>query len=163
MHMPILVITIGLLLLVAYGDVRTRRISNTLNLTIGALGALRLVLAENPIDAALTLTAAAVVFAAGVLLFWRGVIGGGDAKLVSAMILLVGHHKALDFLVLMSLCGGALALAIMTRDVLARSWRSECGSRQTTEFGASGGSGESTVPYGVAVATAGVIILLVAK
>jgi prepilin peptidase CpaA len=162
MHMPLLVIAIGLLLLVAYGDVRTRRISNTLNLTIGALGALRLALADSPIDAALTLAAAAVVFAACMLLFWRGVIGGGDAKLVSAMILLVGHHKALDFLLLMSLCGGVLALAIMTRDVLARSWRSEC-ARQTTEFGASGESGESTVPYGVAIATAGVIILLMAK
>jgi prepilin peptidase CpaA len=119
MHMPMLVIAIGLLLLVAYGDARTRRIPNTLNLTIGALGAVRLVLADSPIDAALTLAAAAVVFAAGILLFWRGVIGGGDAKLVSAMILLVGHHKALDFLVLMSLSGGALALAIMARDVLS--------------------------------------------
>ena len=163
MHMPILVIAIGLLLLVAYGVARTRRIPNTLNLTIGALGALRLVLADSPIDAALTLAAAAVVFAAGVLLFWRGVVGGGDAKLVPAMILLVGYNKALDFLVLMSLCGGALALAIMTRDVLARSWRSECGNRLTAEVGTSGGSGESTVPYGVAVATAGVIILLMAK
>jgi prepilin peptidase CpaA len=163
MHMPILIIAIGLLLFVAYGDVRTRRISNTLNLTIGALGTGRLALADSPIDAAFTLAAAAVVFAACILLFWRGVIGGGDAKLVSAMILLVGHHEALDFLVLMSLCGGVLALAIMTRDVLARSWRSECGSWQTAEFGASGGSGESTVPYGVAIATAGVIILLMAK
>jgi prepilin peptidase CpaA len=163
MHTLTLVIAIGLLLLVAYGDMRTRRIPNKLNLTIGALGALRLVLTDNPIDAVLTLAAAAMVFAASILLFWRGVIGGGDAKLTSAMILLVGHLKALDFLVLMSLCGGVLALAIMTRDVLARSWRSECGSRQTAEFGASGGSGGSTVPYGVAIATAGVIILLMAK
>ena len=162
MHMPMLVIAIGLLLLVAYGDARTRRIPNTLNLTIGALGAVRLVLADSPIDAALTLVAAAMVFAAGFLLFWRGIIGGGDAKLISAMVLLVGHHKALDFLVLMSLCGGALALAIMIRDVLARSWRSESGNR-LTEIGAPGEAGEATVPYGVAIATAGVIILLLAK
>ena len=87
MQIPILVIAIGLLVLIAYGDVRTRRIPNALCVAIGALGAFRLVLGADPIDAGRTLTAAAVMFAIGFVLFWRGVVGGGDAKLVSAMVI----------------------------------------------------------------------------
>ncbi len=163
MHMPILVIAVGLLVLIAYGDLQTRRIPNALCLAIGALGALRLVLADDQIDAGRTLAAAAVIFAAGFLLFWRGVVGGGDAKLVAAMILLIGHHQVLYFLLLMSLCGGALALAIVARGVFVRLRPSECGAQPTVEAGDSEGVPKPTVPYGVAVAAAGVITLMLAR
>ena len=115
------------------------------------------------LDAGRTLTAAAVMFAIGFVLFWRGVFGGGDAKLVSAMALLVGHREVVDFLILMSLCGGVLALAIVARDICVRFWPLRCGSRLSSEIGASGGPPKSTVPYGVAIAAAGVITLMLAK
>jgi len=160
MQIPIRVIAVGLLVLIAYGDTRTRRIPNALCLIIAALGAGRLVLADDPIDAGHTLVAAAVTFGAAFLLFWRGIVGGGDAKLVSAMILLIGHREVFNFLVLMSLCGGALALVIVARDIFVRLWPTQCSGRLIAGVAGSGGPTESTVPYGVAVAAAGVITLM---
>ena len=162
MQTPMLVIAIGLLFLVAHGDVYRRRIPNTLSLGLAALGASRLALAGDPTDAVCTLAAAALVFAAGFLLFWRGVFGGGDAKLVSGMVLLVGHRQLLDFLVLMSLCGGILALSIIARDAFRGLSSARCNRQPTAAAEASKSLGKSTVPYGVAIATAGVIMLMLA-
>src|SRR5205085_3415209 len=61
----------------------------------------------------MTLLAAAAVLAVGFALFWRGIIGGGDAKLIAGATLLVGYHDLFAFLFLMSLCGGVLAVAVL--------------------------------------------------
>src|ERR1700730_3390085 len=99
----ILVVGIGILGIISYGDVRTRRIPNALSLAIAILGVLRIILVDNPVSAGQTLAAGVALFAAAFLLFWRGAIGGGDAKLVAAMALLVGYHYLFGFLFLMSL------------------------------------------------------------
>ena len=116
MQTAVLVVGVGILATIAYGDVRTRRIPNALSLAIAILGLLRIVLVHDPVAAGYTLAAGAAVFVAAFLLFWRGAIGGGDAKLVTAMALLVSYRDLFSFLFLMSVCGGALALAILARD-----------------------------------------------
>jgi prepilin peptidase CpaA len=149
-----LIVGIAILTIIAYGDVRERRIPNALSLAVAALGLTRILLAKNPVAAGYTLAAAAVILVVAFLLFCRGVIGGGDAKLLPAMALFIGYNNLLEFLFLMSLCGGALALAIMARDKFGpRRLRSP--PREP-----SGESTRSTVPYGVAIAVAGVITLI---
>jgi prepilin peptidase CpaA len=149
-----LIVGIAILIIIAYSDVRDRRIPNALSLAVAALGLIRILLANDPVAAGYTLAAGAVILVVAFLLFCRGVIGGGDAKLLPAMALFIGYSNLLEFLFLMSLCGGALALAIMARDKL--------GSRRlrSPPSEPSGGSTRSTVPYGVAIAVAGVITLI---
>src|SRR3984893_10313711 len=116
MQWAVLVVAVGILTLIAYGDVRMRRIPNALSLAIATLGLAHLALAHDVVAASYTVAAATVTFAVTLLLFWRGVIGGGDAKLLAAVVLLIGHHELLVFLFLMSLCCGALAAAIHARN-----------------------------------------------
>jgi prepilin peptidase CpaA len=140
---------IGILIAIAYRDVRTRRIPNALTATIALLGLARLILADDLLAAAHTLLTSALVFAAAFLLFWRGVFGGGDAKLVAAVALLVGAHDLFDFFLVMSMCGGGLGLAILACDRLHASRH-----RTSQQLAA------PTVPYGVAIAGAGVVVLV---
>jgi prepilin peptidase CpaA len=157
----ILIVGMGILAVIAYGDVRTRRIPNVLTLAIAILGLLRIILVYDPVAAGHTLAAGAAIFVAAFLLFWYGAIGGGDAKLVAATALLVGYHDLFSFLFLMSVCGGALALAMLARDTL-RLWLPARWARTplATETAECLAAPAPTVPYGVAVATAGVVMLI---
>jgi Flp pilus assembly protein protease CpaA len=98
------------------------------------------------------------------LAFCRGVVGGGDAKLLTAMALLIGSRELLGFLFVMSMCGGALALMILARARLRQCyWHPS--RQEDTEFAASGGervatSMRSTVPYGAPIAAAEITALL---
>lgn len=164
MQIAILVVGIGILAVIAYGDVCTRRIPNALSLAIAILGLIRLVLVCDPVAAGHTLVAGTAIFGATFLLFRQGAIGGGDAKLIVAMALLVGARDLLSFLLLMSLCGGALTLAILARDKLCPRLRRVLrpvrmrSAAEVTESSAM--APRSTVPYGVAIAAAGVITLI---
>jgi prepilin peptidase CpaA len=159
----ILVIGIGVLAIIGYGDVCTRRIPNALSLTIATLGLIRIIIVDDTVDAGHTLLAGIAVFLVAFLLFSRGAIGGGDAKLVAAMALLIGYQDLCSFLFVMSLCGGALALAVLARDKLRqRLWRlsrpAGMPSAEIPECIAA--AAPSTVPYGVAIAAAGAITLI---
>src|SRR5215472_17518663 len=86
---PVMFAAIGVLVIIAYGDVRTRRIPNPLTAVIAILGLVRMLIADNSVGTIHTIEASAAVFAASFLLFWRGIFGGGDAKLVTAMVLII--------------------------------------------------------------------------
>jgi prepilin peptidase CpaA len=164
MQLAVLVVAVGLLVTIAYSDVRMRRIPNTLCLAVGTLGLVRIALAQDPAAASHTLAAAAATFAVTFLLFWRGAIGGGDAKLVAAVALLIGQRELLSFLFLMSLCGGALAAATLARNQFRlQHWGPSRPARLPRSIEAAGSIAApagSTVPYGVAIAVAGVITLI---
>lgn len=57
--------------------------------------------------------AATVLFLLGAWLFSLGVWGGGDVKLAAAVALWIGFPGVLQWLLLTSLAGGVLALAIL--------------------------------------------------
>ena len=165
MQTTILILGMGILAVIAYGDVRTRRIPNVLSLAIAILGLLRIILDHDPVAMGHTLAAATAIFIAAFLLFWYGGIGGGDTKLVAATALLVGYHDLFSFLFLMSACGGALALAVLARDRLSRRrWLPTRREREplTTETAEriATPARPTTVPYGVAIAAAGVVTLI---
>ena len=159
----ILVVGIGILGIISYADARTRRIPNVLSLPIAILGLLRIILVHNPVSAGQTIAAGVAIFAVAFLLYWHGAIGGGDAKLVAAMALLIGYRDLFGFLFLMSLCGGVLALAILARDKLRPRLLSllQLASVPSAKPpGCSVAPSRSTVPYGVAIAAAGAITLI---
>jgi len=149
------VLAAGLFLIAAYGDIRTRRIPNALALAVATLGLARLTVIGDPAAALTTLGAAAAVFAVGFLLFWRGLIGGGDVKLMAAAVLLVGAPALSLFLVAMSLCGLAVTLATLAVDRLARR---AAGAHPPSE---NVPGSRRTVPYGVAIAGGAVLTLAV--
>lgn len=86
---------------------------------------------------------ALIALAVGMALFAGGVIGGGDAKFYAALALWFPLGAGLRLLLLVSLAGLVLTLAMA-----ALAWRS--GRRLRS------GPGGQTVPYGVAIA-AGVL------
>jgi prepilin peptidase CpaA len=167
MHSAVLAVAVGILVFVAYQDVRTRRIPNALSFATAALGLARIALAAEVIDAGYTLAAAIIIFAITFALFQRRAIGGGDAKILPATVLLVGYRELLGFLFLMSLCGGVLALVTIATErrrlPLKRLWRPAYApaSAEIDRLGVP--SKASTVPYGFAVAAAGVITLITAR
>ena len=162
----------------AFGDIKRRRIPNGLVLIVGGLGIARLSLTGDPGAAAMTLIAATVVLAIGFLLFLVGFIGGGDAKLLAGATLLVGYQDLFGFLFLMSLCGGVLAVAVLAQHRIRR-WFDAfvlwIGAQQkpggwitrhrrasaALAFAAAGDQSglPLSVPYGVAIAAAGIITL----
>lgn len=150
----ILFFGIGIFAAAAYADIRTRRIPNELVVALLALASLRIAVTGDPAAALYTLVAGAALFVATFLLFWRGLLGGGDVKLMVATAFLVGYHDVLGFLFVMSLSGGLMAVAILAGDRLC--WR-----RATTAEQALEASARLTVPYGVAIAAAGTMTLLV--
>ena len=140
----ILIALLALLLLAAATiDIRTRTIPNDLNLAV-ALLALPFwwVTGADPWpDVALQVAAAALVFAAFAGLFALGAMGGGDVKLIAALALWLPWPALLVVLVIMSLAGGLLTIAMLIRKRLAR-------SEATLE-----------IPYGVAIACGGLWVI----
>ena len=155
MQTLVLLLGIGIFAAIAYGDIRTRRIPNELVVAILVLAAFRIALVGDPTAALYTLAAGVALFTATFLLFWRGLLGGGDVKLMTATGLLIGYHDLFQFLFVMSVSGALVALAVLSRDRLGR--------RAVTSPAPEGQAPPArlTVPYGVAIAAAGIVTLLV--
>ena len=132
-----------LLIVAAVIDVRTFTISNGLNAAVALLAPLYwLSVGLDPWPGmAIQLGVAAAVFALFALTFVIGMMGGGDVKLAAALALWFAPSDTIEFLVLMSLAGGVLTLAILAwHRVKKRPGRPE-------------------IPYGVAIAFGGLAIL----
>ncbi len=140
----LLLLLLGAILIVAaVVDVRTFTISNRLNATVALLApAYWLSIAMEPWPGmAVRLAAGGIVFALLAGAFYAGMMGGGDVKLAAALALWFTPGGTLKFLVLMSLAGGVLTLAILL-------WH-RARKRQ----------GRPEIPYGVAIAFGGLAIL----
>lgn len=123
----------------AVGDWRSRIIPNWLNAAIALLAvpfwwASGLSLWP---DMALQVAVAAGVFALFALAFYLGAMGGGDVKLVAALALWLPAVAVLKLMVIMSIAGGLLTLAMVIPHRLAKS------------------AGQPEIPYGIAIAFAG--------
>ena len=131
------------LVVAAVIDVRTFTISNRLNLTVAAgapLYWMSIALSPWP-GVAVQLAAGAIVFVLLAGAFYAGMMGGGDVKLASALALWFSPAGTVKFLVLMSIAGGVLTLAML---VWHRARKRE---------------GRPEIPYGVAIAFGGLAIL----
>ena len=133
----------ALLLVAAVIDVKTFTISNRLNLTVAGLAPvywLSVALAPWP-GVAIQIATGVSVFAVLAAAFYAGMMGGGDVKLAAALALWFPPGVTVKFLVLMSIAGGVLTLALLAWH---RARRRE---------------GRPQIPYGVAIAFGGLAIL----
>jgi prepilin peptidase CpaA len=157
MELQLIVLVLGICIFaaVAYGDIRTRRIPNEMIVAILVLAALRIAMDGDPRAGLYTLAASTGLFVATFLLFWRGLLGGGDVKLIGATALLVGYHNLFEFLFVMSVSGALIAVAVLARDRFGRR-QATAPATEDQEI-----SARLAVPYGVAIAAAGIVSLLV--
>ncbi len=138
--MPVIGAAAAVLLLIAcYDDVRHRRIYNWLPLAVTLLALLKWLVTGELVPALSAAGAAGLVFVFAALLFCRGWIGGGDVKLVSATVFLLGAPETLPLLLLTALIGGVMAVWML------------CSRRRRGE--------RPTLPYGVAIATAAIAFM----
>src|SRR3546814_15210291 len=115
-NLPLLLLGTLVLLLVSAGieDVRTREIANWKNAAIALIAPLWWVasgLAPWP-DMAIRIGLAVSVFAVFALVFAMGWMGGGDVKLIGALALWFPFQPLLWVLIVLSLAGGAITLAL---------------------------------------------------
>jgi prepilin peptidase CpaA len=142
---------LGLLAWAAWSDIRDYRIPNAL---VGALLVL-FVLAlasglvpRNNIPTHLATGALALLL--GLALFHVNWIGGGDAKLFAVLALWAGGPEVIRLAFVMALVGGALSALILLRARFDASKKAPPASAATGE-----GNPVPKVPYGVAIAVAG--------
>jgi prepilin peptidase CpaA len=93
---------------------------------------------------------AAAVFVAGALLFSRGLVGGGDVKLLAAATLWAGPAMTPALLIATAVLGGLLSLAVLSSTAL----------RGVLTPAAATVATSAPVPYGAAIAAAAVIVTL---
>lgn len=140
------------LLAATVSDLTRYEIPNRVSLAVVA--AFALTLPEMPLWTSLAhVSAALVLFALGTALFVANVWGGGDVKLLAATTLWTGWSGLASFLLFTALAGALLALALLIlRRTLpvapAGRWYSRLLSRS------------EGIPYGVAIAAAAALVLL---
>jgi prepilin peptidase CpaA len=150
----------GLMVAAAIVDFRRLMIPNPL---IGGLCVLWLLDLETASDVSLTavlstIAGAAAVFFVGAVLFSRGLIGGGDVKLLAAATLWAGVGALPPLLLLTGLIGGLLALLFLS-PLGARITAARYAGLQHVAGRAPRLRG-TPVPYGVAIAIAGLVVTL---
>jgi prepilin peptidase CpaA len=138
-----------LLFAAAIVDIVKFAIPNTIVLAIIALFGLWLLTIDVGLrEVASSIAAALILFAIGLFLFSRNVLGGGDVKLISALGLWTGLAHLPRFLLVMAVAGGALAVVVLIASLL----KSLAKSRFPISFTA---LATARIPYGVAIAAAG--------
>lgn len=139
----LLALLAALLLWAAVTDLRSRIISNRLNAAMALLAPLywwSLGLSPWP-DMAIQLGLCLAVFIVFAALFAMGAMGGGDVKMLAAVALWLPAGALISLLVLMALLGGVLTLITVVHHRLTRK------------------IGPVEVPYGVAIALAGLWVI----
>ncbi|QDM40555.1 prepilin peptidase [Altererythrobacter sp. TH136] len=131
------------LLVAAVTDWRRRQIDNWLNLTIALTAPLFWWASGLSLwpDVALQLGVGVAAFAVFAAMFAMKWMGGGDVKLLTAMALWIEPEWFLRLLIVMALAGGVLTLVLGAWHVTRRQ------------------RDRLAIPYGVAIATAGLWVL----
>ncbi|MFZ2998058.1 A24 family peptidase [Sphingobium sp.] len=139
-----LISALGILLIVAaVTDLRSRIISNRLNLIVAALAPLWWVACGLDMwpGMAVQLLVGGAVFVLFAMLFAVGMMGGGDVKLLAAIALWFPWQAVLSLLVLMALIGGVVTLVTVVHHRMSRR------------------IGQPEIPYGIAISFAALWLL----
>jgi prepilin peptidase CpaA len=113
-HLSRLVVLVLLTVAAAGYDIVSRTIPNWLT-AAGLLGALALAAMVGMAELGLRVLAALVVLAASLPLFARGILGGGDVKLLVALAALVGFARLPEMVLFACIAGAVIALAEAVR------------------------------------------------
>lgn len=138
----------------ASSDLFTMTIANRVSLILVAgFGVVAVLSGTAASDLLMHAAAAASVLMVVFFFFTRGWIGGGDAKLAAATVLWLGFAHLVDYLVYASIFGGVLTLTIiyfrtvpLPQLFVGRPWVERLHRS------------DSGVPYGIALATAALIV-----
>lgn len=154
--MPVLEFTLFLMFPAAMAfagamDLLTMTIPNRISLGLIAAFVLAALLAPlGWMALASHLAAGVLMLAVGIGMFSLGWLGGGDAKLLAAAALWFGLEGLLQYLVLVSVAGGLLVLAILFyRSMTPPLWL--CNQEWAMRLHAKAGG----IPYGIALAAGG--------
>ena len=133
----------ALLIVAAITDLRSRIISNRLNLAVAALAPLWWLACGLDLwpGMAIQLLVGVLVFALFTALFALGMMGGGDVKLLGALALWFPWQAVLSLLTLMAVLGGVVTLATVLHHRLKKK------------------PGQPEIPYGVAISIAALWLL----
>jgi len=133
----------AMLVWIAVVDIRTYTISDRINAAIALLAPVYWLSAGVPLwpDVAIRVGVAVAVFIFFAGAFYMNVMGGGDVKLAGALALWFTPYETLTLIVVMSIAGGLLTVAVLVRHRLRRK------------------EGRPEVPYGVAIAVGGMWLL----
>jgi len=110
----------SLMLWAAATDVRSLTIPNRISVAIVMLYPAYVLAAGHPVDWSGALIVAGSLLAVGFVAFALGLIGGGDAKLLTAGALWAGPAQLMEFLFLTALAGGGMATVLWLRHRLSR-------------------------------------------
>lgn len=133
----------SLLIWGAATDLRKRIIANELNLAIALLAPLWWWVSGLSLwpDVALQIGFAVIIFGIFAALFAMGMMGGGDVKLLGALALWLPWQAMMTLLLVMAVVGGAVTAITLVHHKMSRR------------------IGPPEVPYGVAIALAGLWVL----
>ena len=152
----------ALLVAAAWCDVATRTIPDALSLLLLATGGLARVL-EGPWELALSAGVALLLFVLLFAAFSRGLIGGGDVKLMTAFAIGVSPLDSYRFVIATAIAGGLLGIAYLLLSRMPHFMRR---IRRTSLLGrvftieAWRIRRHGPLPYGVAIAAGGTFVLL---
>jgi prepilin peptidase CpaA len=139
----LLYLLVGLLAWASYEDARDYLIPNRICAAVAALFPIY-VLTIGEWSTLWPSTFVAIgVLVVGFILFSRGLLGGGDVKLMVAVSLWAGPALVLPFVFITGIAGGLLSLAMIAPRLIAREGALLAGP---------------PVPYGVAVAAGGLYV-----
>jgi prepilin peptidase CpaA len=143
----------GIMAAAAVEDLRRLVIPNALVLGLGVLWPLHLATgpAISLAGSAGAALCAAAVFGGGALLFSRGLMGGGDVKLLTAATLWAGPGLTPALLIVTAILGGLLTLVLLSPLALRAVF---------APTAAAGAAKQMPVPYGVAIAGAALIVTI---
>ena len=141
----------AMLLIAAFWDLRTRTIPDPLNILIALLAPVFWYASGVDLwpDAAMRVGAALAIFLLFYGVFCLGGIGGGDVKMAGAVALWFGALTTFKFFVLTTLAGGVVSVATLIHHKMTQSQVDAEGDRPE----------RPEVPYGVAIAFAGLWLL----
>lgn len=155
------VVAAPLLIFAAGRDIATRLIPDGVPIGIAAAGLLSRLM-QGWTEAGFSLAIGAALFAVMLPLAMRGWFGGGDVKLISAMAVGLAPHETWLFIVATVFAGGALGVAyIVARGLVPETRVVEGGTllRRVLAVEAWRVRRRGPLPYAVAIATGGLIVL----
>jgi prepilin peptidase CpaA len=153
----------------AFSDIRRFQIPNAIPLALALLYPIFTISASNLPNPFAALLVAMIVLAVGAGAFAAGLFGAGDVKLMAAVALWTGASACLDFIVLTSIAGALFGLLLLTRRGAALVARLQAPGAGSSAISAelpnlvevpAMSAWRQPVPYGVAIAIAGLVIVL---
>jgi len=152
-------VAVGLLALAAWRDLALRLIPDWISVALAIMG-VGTRLAVSWLDLAFSVLTAILIFFLLVMAFSRGLLGGGDVKLASALVLWLSPPACYSFLVMTALAGGVLALAHLALRYVGPIPTLEVGGPRLVRVELKRIRAGGPLPYGVAIMVGGAWSLL---